>query len=102
MKDAKPRKGSYVSTSIGSINYFVFHDCKVVCFATNVQMGRKVARNQPDGVLRYPQLLPAYYKFMCGANQTGQQKSVRCSHLDVSSSRSSGGGVCCLVCQTLA
>ena len=56
LKDVKPEKGSYVSTSVGSINYFVFHDHKVVCFATNVfpkQMGSKVARTQPDGVLRY-------------------------------------------------
>ena len=49
LKDVKPRKGSYVSTSVGSesLNYFVFHDHKVVCFATNVfpeQMGSKVAR----------------------------------------------------------
>ena len=31
LKDVKPEKGSYVSTSVGSINYFVFHDRKVVC-----------------------------------------------------------------------
>ena len=78
LKDVKPEKGSYVSTSVGSIKYFVFHDRKVVCFATNVfpeQMGSKVARTQPDGVLRYqciPPLLPAYNKFMCGADLTGQ------------------------------
>ena len=36
LKDVKPEKGSYVSTSVESINYFVFHDRKVVCFATNV------------------------------------------------------------------
>ena len=35
LKDVKPEKGSYVATSVGSINYFVFHHCKVVCFATN-------------------------------------------------------------------
>ena len=92
LKDVKPEKGSYVSTTVGSINYFVFHDRKVVCFATNVfpkQMGSKVARTQPDGVLRYqciPPLLPAYNKFMCGADRTGQllksyavdRKSKRC------------------------
>ena len=78
LKDVKPGKGSYVSTSVESINYFVFHDRKVVYFATNVfpeQMGSKVARTQPDGVLRYqsiPPLLPAYNKFMCGADRTGQ------------------------------
>ena len=63
-----------------------------MCFATNVlpeQMGSKVARTQPDGVLRYqsiPPLLPAYNKFMCGADRTGQllksyavdRKSKRC------------------------
>ena len=62
-------KGSYVSTSVGS---FVFHDRKVVCFATNVfpeQIGSKVASTKyPDGVLwhqskhppPHPSLLPAY------------------------------------------
>ena len=77
---------------MGSINYFVFHDRKLMCFATNVfpeQMGSKVARTQPDGVLQYqciPPLLPAYNKFMCGADLTGQllksyavdRKSKRC------------------------
>ena len=60
-----------------SINYLVFHDRKVVCLATNVfpeQIGSKVARTQPDGVLRYqciPPLLPAHNK-LCGADRTGQ------------------------------
>ena len=53
LKVVKPERDSYVSTSAESINYLVFHDRKVVCFATNVfpeQMGSKVARTQPDGV----------------------------------------------------
>ena len=40
---------SYDSHSVESINYFVFHDRKVVCLATNVfpeQMGSKVARTE--------------------------------------------------------
>ena len=47
LKACKPPKCSYISKAVGDINYFVFHDCKVVCFVTNVfpeQMDSKVAR----------------------------------------------------------
>ena len=72
LKASKPPKGSYVSVRESGTNYYVFHDRKEVCFVTNVfpkQMDSKVARVQPDGVLRYqavPPLLPAYNKYMCG------------------------------------
>ena len=36
LKGVKPPKGTYVAQKVRNIRYFVFHDRKVVCFATNV------------------------------------------------------------------
>ena len=82
LKDVKPEKGSYVSTSI---NYFVFHDRKVMCFAMNVfpkQMGSKVDRKSKCCWLRI-----FYQSWNYAVNNTVQTRS----HVDLS------GGVCCLV-----
>ena len=80
LKGVKPPKGTYVAQKVRNIRYFVFHDRKVVCFATNVfpeVMPDTVVRLQPDGKLRHqsvPPLLPAYNKFMGGVDRTGQIK----------------------------
>ena len=36
LKASKPPKDSYVSAREAGTNYYVFHDCKEVCFVTNV------------------------------------------------------------------
>ena len=36
LKTVTPPKGSYISTSVGGVQYFVFNDHKEVCFVTNV------------------------------------------------------------------
>ena len=75
LKNIKPPKGSYVTDIVGDVRYFVFHDRKVVSFATNVfpaHMEGKVARIQPGGGFRYqsvPPVLPAYNKFMGGVDR---------------------------------
>ena len=80
LKGVKPPKGTYVAQKVRNIRYFVFHDRKVVCFATNVfpeVMPDTIVRLQPDGKLRHqsvPPLLPAYNKFMGGVDRTGQIK----------------------------
>ena len=53
---------------MGSINYFVFHDRKVVSFATNALPVSKIARIQPTVSMHSPTI----DKFMCGADRTGQ------------------------------
>ena len=78
LKTATPPKGSYISTSVGGVQYFVFNDRKEVCFVTNVfpeSMNSKVYRLQHDGLLReqsVPPPLPAYNKYMCAVDVTGQ------------------------------
>ena len=34
LKTVTPPKGSYISTSVGGVQYFVFNDRKEVCFVT--------------------------------------------------------------------
>lgn len=82
LKGVKPPKGNYLVQTVGDIRYFVFNDRKVVCFATNVfpeHMPEKVARLQPEGVLRLqcvPPPLPAYNKYMGGVDLTNQMRSL--------------------------
>ena len=78
LKSVKPPKGSYLAHSVDDKRYFVFQDRREVCFVTNVfpeHMDSRVARLQPDGVLRnqsVPPLLPAYNMFMGGVDRTDQ------------------------------
>ena len=80
LKATTPTAGTYVSTSVSGIQYFVFNDRKEVCFVTNVfpeRMDSQVFRLQCNGVLReqsVPPLLPAYNKFMGAVDLTGQLK----------------------------
>ena len=80
LKDASSPKGTYVSTSVGGVQHFVFNDCKEVCFVTNVfpeSMEGKMFRLQRDGILReqsVPPPLPAYNKYMGTVDVTGQIK----------------------------
>lgn len=80
LKDVNPPKGTYVSTSVSGVQYFVFNDRKEVCFVSNVfpeSMKNKVFRLQQDGFLReqsVPPPLPAYNKYMCAVDVTGQIK----------------------------
>ena len=76
LKNANPPKGSYLSETVEGNSYFVFDDCREVCFVTNVFsecMDTPAARLQPEGVLRHqsvPSLLPVYNKFMGGVVRT--------------------------------
>ena len=78
LKACVPRKGEYRCTSVGDIQYFVYHDRKVVRFITNVfpaSMDHKVPVLQPQGILveqTVPPLLPAYNKYMGGVDLTDQ------------------------------
>lgn len=80
LKEVDLPKGSYASEMVGDICYSVFHDRKVVSFATNAfpaHMTGKVARVQSDGVLRsqsVPPVLPAYNKFMGAVDRLSQYK----------------------------
>ena len=56
-----PPKGSYMSTSVGGVQYFVFNDRKEVCFVTNMfpeGMNSKVYRLEHDGLLREQSVPP--------------------------------------------
>lgn len=80
LKGIQLAKGSYASEMVGDTCYSVFHDRKMVSFATNVfpaGMEGKVARVQSDGVLRYqsvPPVSPAYNKFMGAVDRLSQYK----------------------------
>lgn len=80
LKGVKPPKGEYVSKTVGGVRYFVFHDRKVVSFATNVFpefMPHSVFRLQSNGTLcsqRVPPLLPAYNLYMGGVDNTGHMR----------------------------
>ena len=36
LKNSKPPKGSYLLETVEEKRYFVFHDCREVCFVTNI------------------------------------------------------------------
>ena len=74
----KPSKGSFVAKRVGDVCYYVFNDCKVVSFVSNVfpeSMTDQVPRVQSDGRIRYqfvPPLLPAYNKYMGAVDRLSQ------------------------------
>ena len=76
LKGVKPPKGSYESKTVDCISYFVFHDRKIVCFATNAfpeTMPDLCFRLQPNGTLcsqSVPPCLFPYNLYMGGVDTT--------------------------------
>lgn len=79
LKGIKPPKGSFVAKTVDGIAYTVFHDRKIVCFATNAfpeTMKDACFRMQLGGILRSQSVPPCLFPYnqLMGAVDTTNQR----------------------------